>query len=182
MLNTIFEHLQNDELIPIKNIFEQYDGHYMGFVTNESEGLVVRDGQEDVKMVEWSLLEVAVALKANRVANWLMKQSTTLIINRIDVGNPDLELDQSPNMVEDADVLLDLEVRPLRAAIIAQDYPMLNVLWRRSLTWEPCHFYRIIELLLQRNDTTGLDRLLSPQNHFINQFYDPKVLQAILTE
>ena len=81
--------MQNDDLISVKNIFEQYDGHYMGFVLNEDPNLVIQDGEEQVKMVEWTLLEVAIGLKANRVANWLMKQPTNLVINRIDVGNPD---------------------------------------------------------------------------------------------
>ena len=65
----------------------------MGFVLHNREDKVLQDGDLEEQMLDWSVLEVAIALKANKVINWLMKEEATLFTNRADVANPDLELD-----------------------------------------------------------------------------------------
>jgi len=154
----------------------------MGFVIFENHEKEFEVGEERESMYGWSLLEVALAFRASHIANWLLKDPKTSIMARADLSNPDLEFNQSPHIVDGVDDLLELEMRPLRIAIILKDHKMLSKLWRRNSAWESCHFYRVIEMLLQRKDHRGLRELLVPQNHFINHFYEPEVIQAILAE
>ena len=183
MLTYIFDHLPVDGDTAIKNIYEQYPETNLSFIINKDANLVLEDeGREGANMFEWNLLQVAIAFKANRTAKFLTRNPHLCIMPRADLSVPDLEPDQPPHLVDGVDYLLELEIRPLLACIIAKDYAMLLKLWRRLSAWESCHFYRLLEILFDRKDKLGLTKLLTPQNHFVNNFCEPAVLQAILSE
>ena len=55
-------------------------------------------------------------------------------------------------MIPDTDRLLEIEIEPLRICAFVKDHNMLKRLWRRMLSWEPCHLYKIIEILISRKD------------------------------
>lgn len=92
---------------------------------------------------------------------------------RADLSNEELQLDDAPHINEDINFLLEMEMRPLCTSIIKKDIHMMKTLWRRPLTWESCHFYKLIEFLIQRKYHKGLESLLSPKNQFITHFYEP---------
>lgn len=142
----------------------------------------LEDGQVKESMFEWSLLHVALALKANKCAVLILKNKNICIMPRADLSNMDLEPEDAPNMVDDVEFLLDFEIRPLRACIIKKDFATLAKLWRRPLVWDSCHFYKMIELFIQRKDHRSLDKLLSPKNHYVSHFYEPSALEAILQD
>ena len=71
-LREIFNHLINDDEVSIKNIFEEYQGHQLGFIVNQDDNLVLESRNYSESMVEWSFLDVALALKANRTALFLL--------------------------------------------------------------------------------------------------------------
>lgn len=101
---------------------------------------------------------------------------------RADLCEEALDPEDAPHMIGDVELLLELEIRPLRACIIKKDYEVLTKLWRRLPAWDSCHFYKIIEHFIKRKDHRGLDKFTSPKNHFVNFFYEPSVLQQILDE
>ena len=73
-LYQIFVHLQNDDYVSIKNIFDEYEPIDLGFVVNQDENLMFDDGSEEGQsMVEWTLMQVALAMKAHRTVNYLLK-------------------------------------------------------------------------------------------------------------
>lgn len=101
---------------------------------------------------------------------------------RADICEEGLEPEQAPHVIGDTDFLLELELRPLKASMIKKDYEVLTKLWRRGPSWDSCHFYKIIELFIKRKDHRGLDKFISPKNHYVNNFYEPSVLQEIIDE
>lgn len=66
MLVEVFVHLANDDKVSVSNIFEQYEGHNLGFVMNTDMEMKLDDGLSDEKesMFEWSLFQVALANKS----------------------------------------------------------------------------------------------------------------------
>lgn len=143
---------------------------------NSNPEILLEDGQMKETMQEWSLFHVALALKANKSALFLLKDKNLCIIPRVDLSHMDLRPEDAPNMVDDVNYLLNLEMRPLQTCIIKKDYAILLKIWRRLQVWDSCHFYKIIETFIKRKDHRGLDKLLSPKNHFVNHFYEPRVL------
>ena len=127
-------------------------------------------------MYGWSLFEVALALKANKTALNLLKNKNLCIMPRADLADPGLQLDFSPHVIDDVHQLLNLEMRPLRTCIIAKDYKMMQRLWRKLPAWDSHHFYKLIEILLERKDAKGLKMLTNPINHFVTHFFEPSVL------
>ena len=79
----------------------------------------------------WSLLDVALAFKANKTAINLMKNKCLCVMPRADLSDPGLTNDYSPHVIDNVAELLDLEIRPLRACIIAKDYKMMRRIWRK---------------------------------------------------
>jgi len=59
---------------------------------------------------------------------------------------------------------------------------MIQRLWRKLPVWETCHFYRLIEIFLARQDLKGLNMLITPANHFVTHYCDAQAIQAILDE
>ena len=57
---------------------------------------------------------------------------------------------------------------------------MLQRLWRRGTGWESAHFYNVLELFIEYKDHKGLNVFLSPLNHYITHFYEPRILQALM--
>ena len=66
MLREVFVHLANDDSVSVSNIFEQYEGHNLGFVVNTDMEMKMADWLNDEKesMFEWSLFQVALAQKS----------------------------------------------------------------------------------------------------------------------
>ena len=74
-------------------------------------------------------------------------------------------------------------MRPLFACAIKGDYKNLGKVWRnKKITWRPCHFYKLIEFLLQRQDKKGIEEFVTPQDQYITPFYEAEILQTILDE
>ena len=96
---------------------------------------------------------------------------------RADLYGEELSPEDAPNVIDDVNFLLDLEIRPLKTCIIKKDYELLTKLWRKLPAWDSCHFYKLIELLIERKDDKGLGKLTTPKNHFINHFYEPSILR-----
>jgi len=71
-------------------------------------------------------------------------------------------------------------MRPLRACVVAKDFKMLKRIWRRLQTWESCHFYKLVELFIEREEVAGFEMFLNPTDKFIRLFYEPKVIQSII--
>lgn len=69
-LEPIFGFVQDDDNTSVKNIFDEYDPTNLGFLTNKDESLLFID---DTSMQGWSLLSVALGLKAHRIVNYLLK-------------------------------------------------------------------------------------------------------------
>ena len=124
----------------------------------------------------WSLLDVALALKANKTAVNLLKNKNLCVMPRADLTDPSLQADAAPHVIDDTAALLDLEIRPLRACIVAKDYKMMQRIWRRLLIWDQCHFYRLIEIFIARQDIKGINMLTSSINNFVTHFYEAPVL------
>ena len=100
-------------------------------------------------MQEWTLLQVALALKASRTVNYLLKyQRQMCLVPRTDMSDSENWPQTPPNNVLDVDELLDYEMLPLRICALNKDYKMLARMWRLQNTWESCHFYQLIELLI----------------------------------
>lgn len=56
-LKEIFSHVQKDDNISIKNIFDEYQPVDLSFVVNEDETLIFNDGtSEGIIMLGWTLL------------------------------------------------------------------------------------------------------------------------------
>ena len=137
------------------------------------------DGQSDEKedMFEWTLFQVALALKATKVTNFLLKDKLLGVIPRSDLSELDLQLDQSPHIVDGTDTLLELEMRPIRAILCKKDHKMLQRIWKKQPSWEPCHFYKLIELLIEQEDSSTFQRFIAGLSTSLTQFYEPSVLQ-----
>ena len=82
--------------------------------------------------------------------------------------------------MDGGDILLQLELRPLRVCALKKDHKMMQKLWRRLPVWDSCHFYSMVEFLIEQKDSAGLNKLLSPQDKFVNHFYEPRILQDIV--
>ena len=95
---------------------------------------------------------------------------------REDLSDPDLGIDQPPHMIDDPDYLLDLEMRPLLTAAKVKDHKMLQRIWKRTLAWDACHFYKLIEFYIKTKDNAGLTKFTQSLLN-INHFYEPRVLQ-----
>lgn len=144
----------------------------MGFVNNTEEDLVLMDGENRVEMFGWSLLDVAIALKATKISNWLLKRADLSIYTKVDLSIPDLDL-RSPNLVDCVGIdLLEIETRPLYAALVTKQYKLLMRLWRKHYTWEACHFYRLVDMILSRKDSMALQKLLEVPDGFVHHFYE----------
>lgn len=171
MLAHIWKFVRTDDRVSVSNIFEQYEDIDMGFICNTDEELVLIDGETKIELLGWSLLDTAVALKAQKIVNWLLKRPSTCVYSRVDLSIADMEL-RSPNVVDCSEIdVIEIEIRPLFAALVTKQYKLLNKLWRRNQTWEACHFYRLIEVILKRKDMLALQKLFDPQNHYINHFF-----------
>lgn len=91
MLCEVFNHLNEDDHVSISNIFEQYEKQNMGFVINQDRELYLNDGEESKEsMYGWSLLDVALSLKANKSAINLLKNKSLCMIPRADLTDPGL--------------------------------------------------------------------------------------------
>lgn len=179
MLKRIFEDLKNDNVDSVKNVFSVYEGHDMGFVVNEDPAFEFENGEYTESMQNWSLLEVAIALKAQSTVQFLLKDPKTCVMARADFSNPELKLDESPHIVDSVEDLLDLEIKPLRLAIVLNEHRTLNRLWRTPMAWESCHFLRVIELLLKHKFQKGLDTLISVNNSY--EYIQPLPIKAAAT-
>ena len=74
MLCEIFRLLNVDDEVSIKNIYEQYEGINLGFVINQKEDdIVLEVGDHKEATHGWPFFHVALALKANRTALWVLK-------------------------------------------------------------------------------------------------------------
>ena len=146
---------------------------------NTDESIALEDPQQSETLLDWSLLHVAVALRANKCTFFLLKNTNLSFIPRADICQEDLEPEQAPHIIDDVDFLLELEIRPLRACVIKKDYEVLTKLWRRAPSWDSCHFYKVVEMFIMRKDHKGLEKFTS---HFVNLFYEPSVLQEMLDE
>lgn len=121
-MSHIWEYVKNNDRVSVMNTFEQYEGLHMGFVTNDDPSLVMQDGEEQIEILGWSILEVAIAVKARNVIKWLLKQPKTLIFSRVDLSLPDLE-QRSPNIIDNIGIdMIEIEIRPLFAALVTKDY------------------------------------------------------------
>ena len=149
---------------------------------NKDMEIQLEDGQVKESMLEWSLFHVSLALKANESTKLILKNNNICIMPRADLIDMELGPEDAPNMVDDVKFLLDIEIRPLRTLIIKKDYEALKKVWRRLPAWDACHFYKMIELFIQRKDHRTLEKLLTPKNHFVTHFYEPSALEAILQE
>lgn len=143
---------------------------------NTDPEIALVDREDSETLIDWSLLHVAIALKANKCAFFLLKNKNLCFVPRADISEEGLEPEQSPHIIGDVDLMLALEIRPLTACVIKKDYEVLAKLWRRLPSWDSCHFYKIIELFIKRKDHRGLEKFTSPKNHFANHFYEPSVL------
>lgn len=77
-------------------------------------------------MLEWTLLQVALALKARRSVDYLIKsQRQMCLVPRADMSDTQSWPDAPPNNVMDVDELLDYEMLPLRICVINKDSKML---------------------------------------------------------
>ena len=131
-------------------------------------------------MVEWTLLQVALALKARRSVDYLIKsQRQMCLVPRADMSDTQSWPDTPPNNIMDVEELLDYEMLPLRICVINKDSKMLQKMWRLQNTWESCHFYQLIEMLIQKDEVQSLKKLVLPVDKFITHFFEPEVLQAI---
>lgn len=101
-------------------------------------------------MFEWSLLDVALAMKATKCFNFLIKNKLWCILPKVDFTDPDLQLGEAPNLIDfDMNELLDIEMRNLRSCLILEDHKMTQKIWKRfSWAWESCHFYKFIEMII----------------------------------
>ena len=68
---------------------------------------------------------------------------------------------------------------PLTICIQLKDYQMMYKVWRQPRTWDSCHFYRIIQLFNDENDTVGLKKFLYPIDKYVTLFFEPSVLHAL---
>ena len=74
-------------------------------------------------------------------------------------------------------------MRPLFACAIKGDYKNLGKVWRnKKISWRSCHFYKLIEFFLQRQDKKGIEGFVTPQDQYITPFYDREILQTLLDE
>ena len=128
-------------------------------------------------MQDWQLFYVALGLKATKVANILIEDKLQGIIPRADLSDPELLLDQAPTHIDDAQYLLDLEMRPLFSCAVNKDYEFLNKIWRLGPAWDSCHFFKIFEFMAERQDWDGLTQFLQAQADNINHFYEPTTMQ-----
>ena len=73
---------------------------------------------------------------------------------KIDFSDPDLQPEDAPYKIDyDMNELLDLELRPLRICLVNKDYKLMQKIWKKySSAWESCHFYKFLELIIQRKD------------------------------
>ncbi len=88
----IFNRVRVDDEVTINTIANQYDGE-LGFILNVSDQLVFEDGDRSESMQDWQLFQVAVALKATKVVNYLLEDKNLGVIPRADMSDPELALD-----------------------------------------------------------------------------------------
>ena len=94
---------------------------------------------------------------------------------REDLSDPDLALDQPPHIIDDAEFLLELEMRPLLTTAKIKDHKMLQRIWKKTLAWDACHFYKVLQYYIKAKDQSGMSRFISSIIN-IDHFYEPKIL------
>ena len=55
-------------------------------------------------------------------------------------------------MIDDAEFLLELEMRPLLTTAKVKDHKMLQRIWKRTLAWDACHFYKVLQYYIKTKD------------------------------
>ena len=161
LIKSVIPAIKIGDLETVKNVFEKCRPTNLGFILNEEEELELPGETNLESMLDWSLLNVACAYKQPEIIQYLIDNRSVNVVPQSDFSDPELPIDESPNLVYDEYEMMEYEARPLRLSASRKDWTSLLKLWSVRPAWDTPHFIYLLDYLIKMNETEGMEKLLS---------------------